>query len=174
MRALRRGLTVAAVVGLLVSLLPSHVTAAEKRWAPPTGGCWTVKPEERGFAERINVARRIAGRSTLRLDDQLSRSARKHTWEMVRANSLHHTPSTTLRRRVTNWVVLGENVGVGSEVDTLHRAFMDSPLHRDNVLYSTFRHVGVGTVRRDGRLWVTVLFEAETNPGTTLMMPACG
>jgi uncharacterized protein YkwD len=35
---------------------------------------------------------------------------------------------------------------------------MNSPSHRANILNRRFRHVAVGTVRRDGTLWVTVFF----------------
>jgi uncharacterized protein YkwD len=107
------------------------------------------------------------------MDPQLSRAARYHTWRMLRQDLLHHTPSDILRRRVTRWVVLGENVGVGGDVDVLHQAFMNSPAHKANIVLPGFAYVGVGTVRRDGRMWVTVIFEAATNPGTRLSMPRC-
>ena len=170
----RKVLTLGVITGLVVtasSLSPAR--GATTGWAPPTGGCWDEKPAERDFAAKINSARVAGNASRLRLDPQLSRSARKHTWEMVLSGSLHHTPEPALRRRVTNWTVLGENVGVGTSVDSLQRAFMSSPLHRDNILYPTFRHVGVGVVERNNRMWVTVIFEAHTDPGTTLRMPAC-
>jgi uncharacterized protein YkwD len=135
------------------------------------GGCWDVKGAERGFAKRINQER--GGRGMLRLDPELSKAARLHTREMVKQNKLYHTPSDKLSKRVTNWTILGENVGVGGDVQGLHEAFMASPAHADNVLYDSFRHMGVGTVKADGKLWVTVIFEARTNPGTSLRMPRC-
>jgi uncharacterized protein YkwD len=87
---------------------------------------------------------------------------------MVRAETLYHTPTDTLKRRVTRWTTLGENVGVGGTVTTLHTAFMGSSAHRSNILYSGFRHVGIGTSKSGGRLWVTVIFEARTDPGSPL------
>jgi uncharacterized protein YkwD len=63
------------------------------------------------------------------------------------------------RRRVRTWRILGENIGVGSSMETLHDAFMDSPPHRRNELNRVYRYVGVGMARgADGRIWVTVLF----------------
>ncbi|HET7481500.1 MAG TPA: CAP domain-containing protein, partial [Actinomycetota bacterium] len=59
----------------------------------------------------------------------------------------------------------------GTEVHSLHRAFMESPPHRANVLDKRFRYLGVGVARDGDMIWVTVLFEAEDNPGTTLDMP---
>ena len=135
--------------------------------------CWEYKPTERGFASSINTARVATGKSRLRLDPELSKTARKHTAEMVARSSLHHTSTADLKWRVTNWSTLGENVGVGASVDSLHTAFMGSPLHRQNVLYPDFRYVGVGVREADGRMWVTVIFEAAGNPGTRLRMPSC-
>jgi uncharacterized protein YkwD len=135
--------------------------------------CWDYKNAERGFARRINAARLLGGLAKLSLDPELSRVARKHTQEMWGSNELYHTPSDKLRKRITKWTVIGENVGVGGTVSSLHEAFMNSPAHRDNILYTTFRHVGIGTSKRQGRLWVTVIFEGVADPGTTLSMPTC-
>lgn len=135
--------------------------------------CYSPRIAELGFQKKVNSARANSGFGKLRLDPQLSKAARVHTKEMVRQDSLHHTPSNILRARVTNWVVLGENVGVGGTVDSLHEAFMNSPSHRDNVLHGGYRHIGIGTKKVDGRLWVTVLFEGVSDPGTTLWMRRC-
>jgi uncharacterized protein YkwD len=135
--------------------------------------CWNYKAPERGFARRMNGARVRLDRSKLRLDPQLSKVARVHTRDMVKRDLLYHTAADQLKRRVRRWVVLGENVGVGVEVDTLHTAFMGSPAHRANIVFSKFRYVGVGVRNADSRMWVTVIFEARLNPGTPLPMPSC-
>lgn len=167
MRSITRFFGLSIILGLMMTLLPlSTAVAADS-------GCWVTKASERGFARKINLARSATGRAKLSLDPELSRAARKHTFEMVRKDLLHHTSEANLRRRVTNWSTLGENVGVGGTVDSLHAAFMASPAHKDNILYKSFRHVGVGVVERNGRMWVTVIFEAATDPGTTLRMPSC-
>lgn len=135
--------------------------------------CWDYKPAEKGFARKINEARLNAGALKLKLDPELSKAARKHTREMWTIDELHHTPSDKLRHRVTNWTILGENVGVGGTVSSLHQAFMASQGHKDNILYAAFRHVGIGVANRNGRMWVTVIFEAVGDPGTPLPMPTC-
>jgi uncharacterized protein YkwD len=121
----------------------------------------------------MNVARENAGRAKLSLDPEASKVARKHTSEMVTKDFLHHTHSGTLSRRVTRWLILGENVGVGGSVRSLHRAFMASPAHKANILFGKFRHVGVGVRRSAGKMWVTVIFENRKDPGTRLRMPRC-
>ncbi len=169
-----------ATAALLVAIVALSA-ATSQRIAPPAAPvattpdnpCWTYKPTEKGFARKINDARVAAGRRKLSIDPELSKVARVHTRTMVQKDLLHHTVEATLRRRVLNWSTLGENVGVGFSVDTLHVAFMGSPAHRANVLYSTFRHSGVGVIEAGGRMWVTVLFEASNDPGTSLPMPRC-
>ncbi|MGH2820125.1 MAG: CAP domain-containing protein [Actinomycetota bacterium] len=155
-------------VALFATLAPTSLaTAAGRR------NCWRYRHRERAFARRIDVARGTRGLAPLKLDKHLSKVARRHTRDMKNRNYLHHTPSRALRRRVTRWVVLGENVGMGATVDSLHRAFMGSAGHRANVLHRAYRYVGVGATRGHGRLWVTVIFESARNPGTRLPMPPC-
>lgn len=156
---------------LISSTTLASVTASGLSGSDNT--CWDYKRSERRFARKINGERTLDQVGKLRLDPELSKAARVHTRAMVRKNDLYHTPSDTLRKRVTNWTILGENVGVGNRVSSLHNAFMNSPAHRDNVLYPTFGHVGVGVLKKGGRMWVTIIFEAVANPGTTLPMPRC-
>ena len=154
---------------LIAALMPAPIAGAQAGDNP----CWSYKNSEKAFARKINGARANGNVGKLSLDPELSKAARVHTREMVRKDLLHHTETETLKRRVTNWIVLGENVGVGGTVRSLHRAFMNSQGHRDNVMHPLYRHVGVGVRKADGRMWVTVIFEATTDPGTTLKMPSC-
>lgn len=160
-------------VSLLIALTMVALMLPVGGIAEAGSSCWSHSRQEKRFAAKINKARSNKGFGSVKLDPELSRVARHHTKEMVGKKTLHHTSLSTLGRRVTNWVTLGENVGVGETVTSLHRAFMNSPTHRSNVLYATYNHVGVGTRRAGGKLWVTVVFEAQTNPGTTLKMPSC-
>ena len=153
-------------------------SGGEPSGGEPSGGepsptnCWEWHPAEFGFRDKINQSRVAHGRSPVRLDRELSRVARRHTWDMVSQQKLYHTPEDVLKKRVTRWLILGENVGRGGSVDSLHRAFMESGPHRENILYRPFNHVGIGTVRdKNGLLWVTIILEAYEDPGTTLWMP---
>jgi uncharacterized protein YkwD len=157
----------ATAVSLLAGVLSSPAAGAAAT------RCWRYKRAELAFAAKVNVARRAAGVGRIYLDRQLSRVAREHTYWMGRSGRLFHTASWKLRRRVTNWSVLGENVGVGAGVDRLQYAFMHSPEHRSNILYAPFRHLGVGVRWARGRMWVSVEFESHSDPGTRLSMPPC-
>lgn len=155
-----------AVPLLLATLLPATPALADN-------GCYKYRYAERRFVQRMNGVRSNNSRVRLSLDPEAGKVARMHAVEMANKNLLYHTPSNSLKWRITRWSVLGENVGVGSTVRSLHRAFMNSPAHKSNILYSSFRHVGVGTIRKHGRLWVTVVFESSRDPGTRLKMPNC-
>ena len=56
------------------------------------------------------------------------------------------------------WRSVGENVGVGYSVSSLHSAFMGSSGHRANILKPSYNRVGVGVVMDGTKIWVTVRF----------------
>ncbi|MGH2694808.1 MAG: CAP domain-containing protein [Actinomycetota bacterium] len=136
--------------------------------------CWDYRRPERRLARKINRARAKRGIDRLRLDPQISKVSRVHTREMIKRRKVFHTADSTLAGRVTNWRVLGENVGsTRAGARRIFRSMMRSALHRANMLDGTFNYIGVGTKRRRGRLWVTITLQAVDNPGTTLRMPRC-
>jgi uncharacterized protein YkwD len=157
--AVKRYATGAVAAMLIFTLLPATVA---------TASCYSPTRKEKSFVRKMNQERVAAGKAPLKLDLEVSKVSKTHTRAMAKADSLYHTSSTVLSRRVTNWVLLGENVGVGGTVGSLHKAFMASPHHRANIMLSSFRYVGVGTVMAGDRLWVTVTFEARSNPGSPL------
>lgn len=174
MRAAKRTSMILAAALLCALVVPSSAASSQDNQ------CWEYTKAERRFKKKVNAERVSDGLKKLRLDPELSKAARKHTKEMIQANKknpdrgLFHTTSEQFHKRVTNWTIIGENVGYGGSVSSLHVAFMDSPPHAHNVLTATFTNVGVGA-RRDnnGRMWVTFIFQGTGNPGTTLRMPTC-
>jgi uncharacterized protein YkwD len=116
-----------------------------------------ISPERR-LEEKHNWARWAREIRTLRWSPSLSVKAERHSQAMARKGYIYHTRCLSCLFDGYGWSVGGENVGVGATVKSLHRAFMDSPPHRRNILYRGYRYIGVGAVRSGGRLWVTVLF----------------
>lgn len=177
-----RATAIAVVGGLLVLSVaegasPIHDLRGDSRGLAgndtPKPDCWQPRKTELRFLEKTNLARAKAARAGVRLDPELSQVARKHTRRMVATKTLFHSPRRQLRDRVTRWALLAENVGVGGGASDVHAAFMASHSHRKNILGRSFLHVGIGSVRKAGRAWVTVIFEAKKDPGTTLAMPDC-
>lgn len=137
----------------------------------PERTCPVIGKAERDFAEKINKARARRGKKPVNLDLEISAVAAVHSRAMRRQARLYHTGEDQLRRRVTRWELLGENVGRGMDSDSLHKAFMASTGHRRVILDERFRHLGVAIVRDDGQVWMTVLFESQIDPGTRVDMP---
>jgi uncharacterized protein YkwD len=118
----------------------------------------TASTPVRTMRTLINETRTLYKRIGLRLNSRLSLVAQRHSARMAKLNRLHHNPNLVKDVGDMPWKILGENVGVGSTVNTLHKAFMNSPSHRANILRSAYRLVGIGVLSSGGRTWVTVVF----------------
>jgi uncharacterized protein YkwD len=117
-----------------------------------------VSAPVRTMRSLINATRNSFSRVGLRLNSRLNLVASRHSARMAKLNRLHHNPNLVKNVGDMPWKILGENVGVGSTVHTLHKAFMNSPSHRSNILRSSYRQVGIGVLYSKGRTWVTVVF----------------
>lgn len=125
---------------------------------------------EQEFLSAINSERSSRGLGTLRMDGGLQSHARNHTQDMIASGSIYHSSNSELQAAAgSGWTRLGENVGRGGSVSSLHQAFMDSSSHRGNIL-GDYNYVGIGADRSsDGVLYVTVVFmkKGSTTPTTT-------
>ncbi len=151
-RAVRRGATALAglvLVGGMVATLAAGPAGAGERFA-----------KRLHMLALTNQDRESHDRADVRLSWALSRYARHHSLDMAAKGNLYHSGDGTLVQLLDRYdfSIGGENVGVGSSVDSLQAAFMQSPPHRENILRSSFDHVAIGMARVDGHLWVTVIF----------------
>lgn len=127
------------------------------------------------MARLSNEARKDHWRPAFVLDRELSRVARTHTADMIEREELEHTASAQLAGWTTNWVELTENIGKGSDAESLFETFMHSAPHRYRILRARYNHIGIGILRDDrGQMWVTIVFESRRDPGTSLPRPMCG
>lgn len=150
-RRMRRTGAAAVVVLLVVGLsVSSFGTAAS---------AGQITRRER-MLRLTNEARVDHDRRRVALVDRLSLYAKRHSEAMAETGHLYHSDSSVLQKVLDpyDWSIGGENVGVGGSVDSLQDAFMASKIHRENILRSEFDHTAIGMVRRDGSLWVTVIF----------------
>lgn len=112
--------------------------------------------KEAEFISLINDERTSRGLSELIPYWDLTDDAWAHSDRMAAAGDIWHNPD--LGTVTSGWYALGENVGMGPTVGSLHTAFMDSAGHRANVL-GDYNYVGVGvTVDEYGTIFVTVVF----------------
>jgi uncharacterized protein YkwD len=162
-KAMAASLTLVAATAASLVAVPSAAQA---------GGCFSIDPAAKHFAQRMNHTRVNHGLGRLRLDPQLSFVAQRHNRAMVKQRTLFHTSSAQFSDWVTRWNYVGENVGDGPGVDWIYKAFLHSPEHYANIVGRHYNHVGIDTITVNGRMWVTIQFEARRNPGTHLKMPS--
>jgi hypothetical protein len=125
-------------------------------------------PSESDFVTRVDAARAAVGLGALTVRGDLVDVARHHSADMATQHRLYHNPS--LSSEVTGWQRVGENVGTGADVASVHDAFMHSQVHRDDILSPYFTEVGVGVVWDGSTLWVTEVFRQPSS--TTAAAPA--
>lgn len=122
---------------------------------------------EGGFLAKINAERAAKGLGPVEMESGLRSYARTHSQFMADgkcadgANICHSTADQLKSAAGSGWSKIGENVGRGGSVDSLHQAFMDSAGHRENILDPAWTHVGVGALYANDRLYVTVVFMAK-------------
>ncbi|MFP4554017.1 MAG: CAP domain-containing protein [Actinomycetota bacterium] len=122
---------------------------------------------EQSFLSKINSTRSANGLGPLKMDGGIQSHARKHTADMIAAGEIYHSSSSELQAAAgSGWTKLGENVGRGGSVDSLHQAFMDSSGHRANIL-GDYNYAGIGTDTHNGVLYVTVVFMKKGSTSTT-------
>ena len=105
----------------------------------------------------VNSTRASNGLHPLSENAALDRIAAQHAAEMVAKNEIFHYYDIGNRADAAgvNWTYIGENVGVGPDVTTVHNAFMQSPGHRENILFAAYNQIGVAVaVAKDGSVFV--------------------
>jgi len=114
------------------------------------------------FVSDTNHARAQRALHHYAVPSDLTSVARRWAQYMARHHTLEHNPNYT--RQICCWSAAGENVGVGSSVGQIQRAFMNSSPHRANILSRSFTQVGIGTARSsDGRLYVDEVFRRPSH-----------
>ena len=114
----------------------------------------------------MNQERTKAGLRPLKPSRLLDDLARAHSREMSGGNFLSHTnaagwgPKERLEKAGFAWRAYGENIGCGQDTaEKILRMWMDSSVHRENVLDPAYTEVGVGLARGgECRIYWTALF----------------
>lgn len=124
------------------------------------------------FLTLVNQSRAAARLAPVAAADALATVAATHAAAMAAQNRLFHTPS--LVRVLAGWSAASEAVGDSDVpptvwVDTVHRQFMASGVHRAVILNPAVTHVGVGVAYRSGKAFVT---EVYGRPAGGVSVPA--
>lgn len=138
---------------------------------PAVAGATDPAADEAAFVQQINALRSSKGLPALAVHPNLTEKARGWSATMAGEGRIWHSK---LSDGITaDWLKLGENVGMGGGVDSLHAAFVASPKHYENLIDPNFGYVGIGVVYKDGTLYVTESFmKLATAPAAPAAPPA--
>jgi cysteine-rich secretory family protein len=114
---------------------------------------------ERQLFEALNRERIAQGLSALQWDNVLFKAARLHALRMADLNMLEHQlpNESNLEGRLAeagaHFSVIAENIAFGRDPQTIHKGWMDSPGHRNNILDPRLTSVGIAAVHGVGGLF---------------------
>jgi hypothetical protein len=118
----------------------------------------------------INQERTSRGLGALTVAGDLVAYAEQHSADMAAAGHPYHDPN--VQSNVQNWQHLGDNVGSGPDADHLHQGFMNSQIHRDEILMPDYTEVGVGCYWAGNVLYVTEVFRLPMQAQTPVARAA--
>jgi hypothetical protein len=121
-----------------------------------SSGAIAAPSHEADFVSLINAERSAYGLNAVSVKSDLTAVARSWSDTMAAEGRISHDPN--LPDEVSGWTALGDNVGRGGSVSTIHEAFMQSEAHRSIILDSRFNQVGVGVTESGNLLYVTEVF----------------
>jgi uncharacterized protein YkwD len=172
-------LMVVALIALMLSpsLAPRPASAGPEN----PGG------DEARFVSLINAARAKQGLAPLQVDGQLTSAARSWASQMAGGtcgqrevdgrNAICHAGSLSAGVSA-DWLKLGENVGMGGDVDAVMQGFLNSPPHYENLMDPDYTRIGVGVVwSENGALYTTHRFmrvAGESAPSNDAPAPQGG
>ncbi len=121
-------------------------------------------PAERLFALG-NEARMSAGLRRLTWDPALASAAMAHCLRMAAEGSLAHRydrePDLTTRAGSAgaHFSLVEENIALGSNAETIHQGWLNSPEHHANLLNPAIDRVGIAVVASGGLLFAVADFD---------------
>jgi uncharacterized protein YkwD len=155
MRKLLRTAPVAAIVLVLLA------ACAPVKSAPggSSASFGSAHPQAQELYYLVNNERAAHGLGPLNWNDQLGGLAQGWSQHMAATGSVAHQNLQALldSGAVAGFSTLGENVLAGScgmSAGQMHQAWMNSPLHRANILGS-FSAIGIGIACNGGTLYAT-------------------
>lgn len=118
------------------------------------GAC--LSPSQGLVRAEMNADRSANGLRTL--GTQADAQAKAQAWaeRLAREDRIYHSTLTDGIR--VRWCSIGENVGYGHSVASIENGYMNSPVHRANILASKWNGVGVGYATNGDRVYTVQVF----------------
>ena len=128
---------------------------------------------ERELFELLNHERSAQKLPELQWDEALFKAARRHALLMRDMNALEHElpGEPTVEERFAaagaHFSYIAENVAIGTNAQSIHSGWMNSPGHRKNILNPRVTAVGIAAVGGNGELFAVQDF-SQLSPDLTL------
>lgn len=107
-------------------------------------GCESTKADRAAVIDMVNATRRAHGLSELSENYTLDLKADKWAQKLRDECNLSHSKLSD--GAPSGWRKLGENVGYGGDIGTVHNAYMNSSGHRANILDRSYNSMGAAAV----------------------------
>lgn len=123
-----------------------------------------LSAEEQQMLDLVNKERAAAGKGLLKADSSLVKLARLKASDMVEYRYFDHnsptygSPFDMMKKFGISYSFAGENLAKAPSVASAHKALMESPGHRANILNGNFDRVGIGIVVSGGYRYCVQLF----------------
>ncbi len=155
-----------AVCGFAVAL----VVAGTLLTVSAPAGAASDPGAEGDFIARTNALRSSKGLAPLGVNGTLTAKAQAWAEHMAAVGAISH--SNLSDGAPSNWRRLGENVGRGPSVASIHDALVASPDHYANLTDPGFQSIGVGVVNANGTYYVSEVFmESASQPAPSAPAP---
>ena len=125
--------------------------------------------DERELFELLNHERSAQKLPELRWDDALFKAARQHALLMLKLKAMEHqfpdepTVEERLAAAGAHFSYIAENVAIGTNPQSIHSGWMNSPGHRKNILNPRVTAVGIAAVGGNGGLFAVQDFSQSSS-----------
>jgi uncharacterized protein YkwD len=138
---------------LAAGLLAAGLVHAADKKADET----KLSKDEQRILDLTNEARAKEKLSPVKVNATLLKAARAHAANMAKQHKMEHeldnvNPAQRIEKAGYDYRSVGENIGFGEKgatVEDVFKAWMESKVHRDNILSPKYDEVGLGLATDD-------------------------
>jgi len=108
-----------------------------------------------GVVTLVNKERVGRGLNSLTANSKLEKAAQWKAEDMIEKDYWEHfhngkSPWEWMKEAGYSYIDAGENLAIDfSELESMHTAWMNSPTHRDNIMNSKYKEIGIGVASGD-------------------------
>jgi uncharacterized protein YkwD len=164
---MRRSLACLPALLVLMAAWAGSAPADDKK-EPKKDAGFEMSKEEKDLLELTNKERAAEKLPPLEANPLLFKAARGHSANMAKQGEMKHEldgkgPGQRIREAGYQAVRAGENIGFTENpkgpAEEMIRLWMDSPIHRSNILNPAYREIGIGLARGEkGEIYYTQVF----------------